>query len=64
MRPEEYKISSEKFNFANSNKNLHDKELDTKPISYFKDAYSRFKKNKASIVASIIISIAPYIGLV
>lgn len=55
MRPEEYKISSEKFNFANSNKNLHDKELDTKPISYFKDAYSRFKKNKASIVASIII---------
>ena len=55
MKPEEFKISSEKFNFANSNKSLHDKELDTKPISYFKDAFSRFKKNKASIVATIII---------
>ena len=57
MKPEEFKISSEKFNFANSNKSLHDKELDTKPISYFKDAFSRFKKNKASIVATIIICI-------
>ena len=64
MKPQEFNISSEKFNFANSNKNLRDKELVTKPVSYFKDAFSRFKKNKASIVASIIICILVLYALI
>ena len=50
-------LPSEKFSFANTNKVLHDKELVTKPISYFRDAWNRFKKNKGSIVASIVIII-------
>ena len=55
MRPEEYQISADKFVFAQNSNSLHDKELVTKPIGYFKDAWNRFRKNKASIVAAIII---------
>ena len=50
-------LPSEKFSFANENKILHDKELVTKPISYFRDAWNRFKKNKGSIVATFVIAI-------
>ncbi|MCI5745792.1 MAG: ABC transporter permease [Erysipelotrichaceae bacterium] len=50
-------ISKDKFNFANNSDNLHDKELVTKPISYFRDAWNRFKRNQASIVATVIIAI-------
>lgn len=35
--------------------NYHDKKLDTKPVGYLKDAFRRFCKNKASVVAAIII---------
>ena len=55
MKPNEYKISSEKFNFVQDAGRIHDKELSTKPVGYLKDAFSRFKKNKGSIVAAMII---------
>ena len=55
MRPEEIEISADKFKFAQNNGTLRDKELVTKPIGYFKDAWIRFRKNKASIVAAVII---------
>ncbi len=55
MRPEEFKISKEKLQFKIKDDNIHDKKLDTKPVGFMKDAFGRFKKNKASIVASIII---------
>ena len=35
----------------------HDKKFDTKVIGYFEDAWIRFKKNKSSVVAAIIILI-------
>ena len=57
MRAEEYKISSEKFVFHSAGDNLHDNKLETKPVSYFRDALNRFAKNKASIVATVIIAI-------
>ena len=57
MKPNEYQISSEKFVFVKNDGKLHDKELVTKPVSYLKDAFNRFKKNKASIVAAIIIAV-------
>jgi len=50
-------LPKEKFVFANENKNIHDKELVTKPISYFRDAWNRFKRNKGSIFAAIVILI-------
>ena len=36
---------------------LHDQAFETKPISFLKGALMRFAKNKASIVASIIIAV-------
>ncbi len=48
-------IPKEKFAFAQLDAKLHDTKFETKPIGYFKDAWLRFKKNKASITAAIII---------
>ena len=37
--------------------NLHDQAFETKPISYLRGAMMRFAKNKASIIAAIIIAL-------
>ena len=50
-------IPTEKFAFAKSRDTKHDAKFDTKPVGYFLDAFNRFKKNKASLVAAIIIII-------
>lgn len=55
MKAQDYKISSDKFVFHTTEGNLHDNKLETKPVSYFRDAMNRFAKNKASVVAFIII---------
>ena len=48
-------ISKEKFSFVHDGERISDKKFDDKPIGSFKDAWIRFRKNKASVVASIII---------
>ena len=48
-------IPREKFEFANLGERLHDQKFEDKPIGYFKDAWIRFRKNKASVVAAGII---------
>lgn len=48
-------IPLEKFEFAQAGVKLSDKKFNDKPIGYFKDAWIRFRKNKASIVAAAII---------
>ena len=50
-------IPREKFEFANVGERLHDQKFEDKPIGYFKDAWIRFRKNKASVVAAGIIVI-------
>ena len=56
MNENNYKsIPKEKFEFANLGGKIHDAKFEDKPIGYFKDAWIRFRKNKASIVASLII---------
>ncbi len=55
MKAQEYNISSEKFVFRNTNGELHDNKLETKPVTSFRDALNRFAKNKASIFATVII---------
>jgi hypothetical protein len=57
MKAHEYNISSEKFVFRSTGGNLHDEKLQTKPVSYLKDALHRFSKNKASILAVFIIAL-------
>ena len=48
-------IPSEKFEFAKRDERIFDAKFSDKPIGYFKDALIRFRKNKASIVATFII---------
>ena len=48
-------IPAENFEFAQAGKNLRDEKFNHKPIGYFEDAWMRFKKNKASLTATIII---------
>ena len=55
MKAQDYQISSEKFVFHSTDAAMHDKKLETKPVSYFRDALGRFAKNKASIAATVII---------
>ena len=55
MKAQDYKISAEKFVFRSTEGNLHDKKLETKPVSYFRDAFNRFCRNKGAILAAIII---------
>ena len=57
MKAQDYVISSEKFTFHSMGDKIHDTKLETRPMSYFKDALHRFAKNKASIAAAVIIGI-------
>ena len=50
-------IPKSDFEFVGENRPLHDKKLDSKPIGYFRDAASRFARNKSSVIAAIIIVI-------
>ena len=55
---EQYKsIPKEKFAFATQGDTIHDKKLETKAVSYARDSIRRFCKNKASVVAAIILGI-------
>ncbi len=55
--PQFNNISKEKFKIATNRENIHDKAPETKPVGYFMDAWNRFKKNKGSVFASVIIAI-------
>ena len=48
-------IPKEKFSFVNEGTRISDKKFDDKPIGYFRDAWNRFCKSRASVVAAIII---------
>ena len=48
---EEKKIPAEKFVFVHAGERISDKNLEDKPVGYFKDAWIRFRKNKGSVVA-------------
>lgn len=54
-------IPSEQFAFIQKDSKIHDKSLETKPVGYFRDALTRFCKNKGSIVCfGIIILLVLY----
>ena len=57
MKPQDYQIEKDLFVFHEHEAGLHDGKLQTKPVTYFKDAMHRFAKNKGSIVAAIIIGL-------
>ena len=49
------KIPVEKFAFVHEGERISDRKFDDKPIGYFKDAWIRFRKNRASVIAAVII---------
>lgn len=51
----EYTITEQSFNFVQSENKIHDTKLETKRIGFFKDALHRFKKNKGSVFAAMVI---------
>ena len=55
MAEKNYQIPKEKFTFVHEGERLSDQKLQDKPIGYFRDAWIRFRKSKASVVAAIII---------
>ena len=57
-------IPKEKFVLTNVGEKLSDKKLETKPIGYFKDAMIRFRKNKSSVAAAVIILILMLYALI
>lgn len=48
-------ISRDDFTFVQKDERIHDKKFETKPVSYMQDAWHRFKRNRASVIASVII---------
>jgi oligopeptide transport system permease protein len=48
-------ISQEEFAFVNEGERIHDKKLEDKPVGYFRDAWNRFRKSHAAVIAAVII---------
>ncbi|MBR4816561.1 MAG: hypothetical protein IKZ73_04750, partial [Lachnospiraceae bacterium] len=45
------------FELVQTDKVIKDKKLETKPTTFFRDALKRFRKNKSSVVAAVILTI-------
>lgn len=58
------KIPKNKLVFAQEQDVLYDEEFKTKSIGYYEDAWLRFKKNKASVIAFIILMIIILMSLI
>lgn len=50
-------IPASKFTLVNMDVKISDVKLDTKPVSFVKDSFRRFCKNKSSVVAAFILGI-------
>lgn len=49
-------INKDSFELYHRDDNIHDEKFNTKQVSYFSDALSRFAKNKSSLVAFVILA--------
>ncbi len=54
---ENTQISKSDFKFVQMDEKIHDVKFETKPTTFFKDAFRRFRKNRSSVTAGIIIGI-------
>ena len=50
-------IYENSFDFAQKDKSIHDTKFKTKPTTFLKDAFKRFRKNKSSVAGGIILGI-------
>lgn len=58
------RLTKDDFTFTNETNKISDTKLATKPMTYLQDAMFRFRKNKASVTAFIIICIIALFGIV
>lgn len=56
-------VSREDFVFLDQDRNLYDEALAGKPVGFFKDAFLRLKKNKASLAAFVIIALITFFSI-
>ncbi|MDP2425610.1 MAG: ABC transporter permease [Candidatus Izemoplasmatales bacterium] len=64
MSVHNYDSDKELFRFTRTDERIFDTQFETKPIGYFKDAISRFRKNKASVFAFFILLIIITLSIV
>lgn len=57
-------IPREKFALVGSERTIKDVKFETKPVGYLRDAFRRFCRNKASVVAAVIILVLLLFALV
>ena len=51
------------FRLVQNDEEIHDVEFKTKPIGFFMDVWLRFVKNKASVVAAVIILFISFMAI-
>ena len=61
---ENKEISRADFKFVQMDEKIHDVKFETKPTTFFKDAFRRFTKNKSSVTAGVIIGILILMAIV
>lgn len=57
-------IPNEEFEFVHKEESLHDTKFETRPVGWLEDSIKRFAKNKASVVAAIIIFIIALFAII
>ncbi len=60
----EEKLDKSLFKEVPNHDNLHDQAFETKPVSFLRDSFNRFAKNKASIIGAAIILIIALYGII
>lgn len=58
------KINDDDFDFIQQDEKIKDTVLKTKPTTFFKDAFKRFRKNKSSVAGGIILGILVILAFV
>ncbi len=49
------KVDDSEFQFVQKDKNIHDTKFTTRPTTFLRDAFHRFRKNRSSVVGGIIL---------
>lgn len=57
-------LTEDDFKFVQQDKKIKDKNFDTKPTTFFKDAIGRFRKSKSSVVAFVIIGVLMLLSII
>ena len=58
------RFSPDQFRMDQLDARLHDQKFETEPIGFFRDAWLRFRANRASLIALIIISLVVLLAIV